>query len=387
MHIPFCASKCGYCDFYSFKATPKTHVAYMDALAKQLKEYSLAARDYIVDSVFVGGGTPTHIGTELLLELIKNIKGNFRLSKACEFTLEANPATLEPKGLKRLHKAGVNRLSIGLQSAHDSELRLLSRTHSFGDFEACHEEAQAAGFLDINIDLMYGIPGQTKKSFYETLKKAVSKKPTHISAYGLKIAPETPFGKNYETLQKLLPSEESEREMYFMCCELLERSGYAHYEISNFARGGHECRHNLKYWRCEPYLGFGPGAHSYFSNCRFSFKKDIREYVRNYNYDKSGLQKLDIFDLDKYSLFDEHTEIKPNERIGEYVMLGFRLSSGIDKSKFAKLFQMDFDTMYKEKLEPFLESGHIVKTDAGYAFSLEGMFVSNHILAKIVDFG
>ena len=358
----------------------------MDALIKQIKEYSSVAKHNLIDSVFIGGGTPTHIGTDLLLKLIKTIKGIFKLSKSCEFTIETNPATIDLKGLKKLYKAGVNRLSLGLQSAHDSELKLLSRRHTFEDFSECYENAKSAGFGNINVDLMYGIPGQSPKSFYESLKKVLQKKPPHISAYGLKIGPNTPFYKNYESLQKILPGEESERTMYFMCCELLEKNGYGHYEISNFAKNGYECRHNLKYWRCGEYLGFGAGAHSYFSNCRFSFKKDIREYVKNFNYNETKLQKVDIFDLEKYSLFDECAEIKPNERIGEYVMLGFRLKSGIDKIQFAKLFHMDFDAMYFKKIEPFIESGHIVKTEAGYAFSVEGMFVSNYILAKIVDF-
>ena len=351
-----------------------------------MREYSLAAKDNTIDSVFIGGGTPTHIGADMLLKVIKNIKGFFDLSKTAEFTVEANPKTIDLKGLKKLYKAGVNRLSIGLQSANDKELKLLSRIHNYGDFEACYENAKSAGFKNISVDVMYGIPSQTRKSFYETLKKTIILKPTHISAYGLKIEPNTLFHKNIEKIQKHMPSEDEEREMYFMCHELLTKNSYNQYEISNFAKSGHECRHNLKYWTCSEYIGLGTGAHSYFSNCRFSFKKDIREYVKNFNYDENKLQKVDIFDLDKYNLFDEHTIIKPNERIGEYIMLGFRLNSGIDKNKFAKLFNRDFDNMYYQKIAPFIDSGHIVATNAGYAFSLNGMFVSNYILSKIVDF-
>ena len=386
IHIPFCAAKCGYCDFYSVKAGEKTQDAYINALIKQMKEYSLPAQDNTVDTVFIGGGTPTHIGTENLLKIIKNIKSFFDLSRTLEFTVEANPKTIDLKGLKKLYKAGVNRLSIGLQSANDNELKLLSRIHNYNDFIECYENAKAAGFKNISVDVMYGIPTQTVKSFYNTLKKTVTLKPTHISAYGLKIEPNTVFYKNYEKIRKYLPSEDEEREMYFMCRELLAKNGYNQYEISNFARSGCECRHNLKYWNCSEYIGLGTGAHSYFSNCRFSFKKDIKEYVKNFSYDEARLQRVDIFDLEKYNLFDEHTEIKPNERIGEYIMLGLRLSSGIDKNKFAQLFYMDFDKMYFQKIIPFLESGHIVRTSEGYAFSPEGMFVSNYILGKILDF-
>ena len=386
IHIPFCAEKCGYCDFYSVKATEKTHEAYIDALIKQMKEYSLPAKDNLIDSVFIGGGTPTCIDINLLLNVIKNIKKYFVMSKILEFTIEANPKTIDLQGLKKLYKAGVNRLSIGLQSADDKELQVLSRIHNYDEFLECYENAKTAGFKNINVDVMYGIPTQTPKSFYGTLKKVILLKPAHISAYGLKIEPDTLFYKNYGQLQKYLPSEDDERTMYFMCYELLEKNGYNQYEISNFAKNGCECRHNLKYWTCSEYIGLGTGAHSYFSNCRFSFKKDIKEYVKNLNYDETKLQKMDMFDLEKYNLFDEHTEIKPNERIGEYIMLGFRLKSGIDKNKFAKLFYLDFDNLYYSKIAPFIDSGHIVKTDTGYALSVEGMFVSNYILSRIVDF-
>ena len=386
IHIPFCAAKCGYCDFYSVRAGEKIQDAYIDALIKQMKEYSLSTRDNTVDTVFIGGGTPTHIGTERLSKVIKNLKNFFDLSKTLEFTVEANPKTIDLNGLKKLYKAGVNRLSIGLQSADDKELKILSRIHNYGDFVECYENARSAGFKNISVDVMYGIPTQTTKSFYNTLRKVIQLKPEHISAYGLKIEPGTVFYKNYDKIQRYLPSEDDEREMYFMCLEVLARYGYNQYEISNFAKNGCECRHNLKYWTCSEYIGFGTGAHSYFSNCRFSFKKDIKEYIKNFNYDEDKLQRVDIFDLDKYNLFDEHTEIKPNERIGEYIMLSFRLNSGIDKNKFAKLFYMDFDNLYYKKIAPFIDSGHIIKTNEGYAFSPEGMFVSNYILSRIVDF-
>jgi len=386
VHIPFCAKKCGYCDFYSVRAGEKTHEAYIDALIKQMKEYSLTAKENLIDSVFIGGGTPTCIGTNLLLKIIKNLKNFYDISRNLEFTVEANPKTIDLKGLKKLYKAGVNRLSIGLQSAHDKELKLLSRIHNYNDFEECYSNAKTAGFTNISVDVMYGIPGQTLKSFYETLKKVVDFNPAHISAYGLKIEPGTVFYKNYDKIQKYLPSEEDERNMYLMCCEFLERNGYNQYEISNFAKKGGECRHNLKYWNCFEYIGLGTGAHSYFANCRFSFKKDIKEYLKSFNYDEIKLDKVDMFDLEKYNLFDEHAMIKPNERIGEYVMLGFRLKSGVDKNKFAKLFSREFDDMYYNKIAPFIKSGHIIDTGTGYALSREGMFVSNYILGKIIDF-
>lgn len=386
IHIPFCAGKCPYCDFYSVKAGEKTHTAYIDALIKQIKEYGLPAKGTPVDTVYIGGGTPTIISIELLLKIIKNINNSFELPKNPEFTIEANPATVDLKGLKKLKKAGVNRLSLGLQSAHDKELRVLSRKYSYEDFTECYNNAREAGFENISIDLMYGIPTQTVKSFYETLKRVVSLKPEHISAYGLKIEQGTPFHKNLDKIEEYLPSEDAEREMYFMCCDFLSKRGFNHYEISNFAKPGFESKHNLKYWTCSEYIGLGTGAHSYFGGSRFSFRKNVKDYIKNFDYDEEELGNIDIFDLDRYKLFDEYLEIKPNERIGEYIMLNFRLSAGINKNDFARLFLKDFDSLYYKKVEPFIYSGHIIKTLGGYAFSREGMFVSNYILSRIIEF-
>lgn len=393
IHVPFCAGKCPYCDFYSVKSGEKTHVAYTDALIKQMKEYNLPAKGSTVDSIYIGGGTPTVIGIERLSKIIKNINSNFELPKntefaSFEFTIEANPATIDLKGLKKLKKAGVNRLSLGLQSAHNKELRVLSRKYSYADFLECYENARAAGFDNISIDLMYGVPTQTAGSFYETLKSVAALEPEHISAYGLKIEPGTAFHKNFAQIQEYLPGEAEEREMYLVCCDFLStrRYKYNHYEISNFAKPGYECRHNLKYWTCGEYLGLGTSAHSYFSGSRFSFKKNIKEYIRSFDTDTDRLADIDIFDRQGYSLFDEYIEIKPNERIGEYIMLNFRLKAGINKSAFARLFLKNFDDLYYKKIEPFINSGHILQTPGGYAFSLDGMLVSNYILSRIVEF-
>ena len=391
IHVPFCAGKCPYCDFYSVKAGEKTRAAYVDALIKQMKEYSVPAKGTAVDTVYIGGGTPTVIGVDLLAKIIKNINNNFELPKkqdfvSFEFTVEVNPATIDLKGLKKLKKAGVNRLSLGLQSANDKELRVLSRKYKYADFIECYENARSAGFENISIDLMYGVPTQTVRSFYETLKRTAALAPEHISAYGLKIEPGTLFYNNLPKIQEYLPNEDTEREIYFMCCDFLNKRGYNQYEISNFAKPGYECRHNLKYWTCGEYIGLGTSAHSYFGGARFSFKKNIKEYIRCFDDNTDKLKDADIFDLDGYNLFDEYIEIKQNERIGEYIMLNFRLNAGINKNDFARLFLKDFDELYYKKIEPFIKSGHIIKTLGGYAFSREGMFVSNYILGRIIEF-
>ena len=392
IHVPFCAAKCPYCDFYSVKLSgakkAKVHADYAAALIKQMKEYGLPAKNTALtpDTVYIGGGTPTVIGGALLLKIIKNMKNSFELQNNAEFTIEANPATVDLKGLKKLKKAGVNRLSLGLQSVHNKELRALSRRYGFADFLECFKNARAAGFDNISIDVMYGAPTQTPASFYDTLKRVAAVDPEHISAYGLKIEPGTPFHKNIAQIRDYLPGESEQRDMYLRCCDFLGKRGYNHYEISNFAKPGYECRHNLKYWTCCEYLGLGTGAHSYFGGSRFSFKKSIKDYIRNFEADADKLKNVDMFDRDKYSLFEEYIEIEPNERIGEYIMLHLRLKAGINKNDFARLFLKDFDSLYYKKIEPFIGSGHIVQTLGGYAFSLEGMLVSNYILSRIIEF-
>ena len=376
IHIPFCASKCQYCDFYSIKtseADEKIHATYVDALIKQMQEYSSSAKGFDVDAVYIGGGTPTVIGVEQLLRSIKSINAHFNIAQNIEFSIEANPATIDLNGLKKLKEAGVNRLSVGLQSAHEQELKVLSRKHDYNGFLECFENAREAGFDNISVDLMYGLPTQTLASFRETLETVTNLAPEHISAYGLKIEPNTLFHKNIAQIELYLPNDDVWREMYLMCCDFLSNRGYHHYEISNFAKHGFECRHNLKYWTCGEYLGLGTGAHSYFGGNRFSFKKDIKEYIQN-------------FEMNVSNIFDEHVKIELNERIGEYIMLAFRLKAGINKNDFERLFLKDFDTMYYSQIEPFIRSGHIVKTLEGYALSLEGMLVSNYILSRIVEF-
>ena len=386
IHVPFCAGKCAYCDFYSVKAGAKVHAAYAGALAKQMQEYGLAAKGFAVGSIYIGGGTPTVIGAGLLAKIIKNMKGNFELARDAEFTVEANPASIDLKGLKKLRKAGANRLSLGLQSVHGRELRALSRKYKYADFLECYNSARAAGFDNISVDVMYGVPTQDAASFYESLERVASLAPEHISAYGLKIEPGTRFHANLAKIREYMPGEEAERDMYFMCCDFLEGCGYGQYEISNFARPGYECRHNLGYWTCGEYIGLGPGAHSYFAGSRFSFKRDVKEYISNFDGGADRLADVDVFDLGEYNLFDEYLELKPSERIGEYIMLNFRLRAGISKSEFARLFLRDFDDLYYLKVEPFIKSGHIAETQGGYAFTRAGMLVSNYILGRIVEF-
>jgi oxygen-independent coproporphyrinogen-3 oxidase len=338
-----------------------------------MEDYSESIENYTIDSVFIGGGTPTIIPKNLMLDLLDGIYDNFNITKDAEITLEANPATIDTGMLKKYRSEGVNRLSIGMQSSCDNELKALSRIHTFEDFEESFRAARKANFDNINIDLMYGIPEQTVASFKMTLESVCELKPEHISLYGLKIEDNTPFADKADTL--ILPNEDDEYAMYELAIKTLAQNGYAQYEISNFAIPGYECRHNLKYWNCMEYLGLGPAAHSYLNNCRFSFRRDIEHYM-------DAMEKVDA----DCNIIDECYNITPNERVGEYVMLRLRLNEGLNTEEFRELFNLNFDRMYGKYLKLYTENGFMLKRGSNYAFTTKGMYVSNYILSTMLDF-
>lgn len=372
VHIPFCKNKCAYCDFYSVTGNAD-YSKYTDALVLHMQDYSNSAKERIVDTVYIGGGTPTVLPKENMLDVLYGINRNFKLSKNCEFTIEANPATVNSSDLRKYKKYGVNRISFGMQSANDDELKALGRIHRFDDVIKSFKAAKSAGFENISADLMYGIPLQTSESLIDSISRLIKLGPTHISLYGLKIEEGTPFAKRKDSLN--LPDEDTEYNMYCAAVEFLAENGYKQYEISNFAKEGYESKHNLRYWNCEEYLGLGPGAHSYFNCNRFSFKKDISLYINALLHEHAEID-----------LTDEKYYISPSERVGEYIMLQLRLSKGINTVDFRTKFGLDFEQMYKKELKLYTDGGFMKKTPAGYAFTLKGMYVSSYILSSMLDF-
>lgn len=374
-HIPFCVSKCGYCDFYSLPQTDALfRQKYVHALINHMREYSVQTKGYTVTSVYFGGGTPTLLENEQIKLLMKNIKKYFSLSDNCEISMEANPGTADYEKFRVMRKSGINRLSLGVQSFNDAILSACGRIHTCDDVYAAVTAARKAGFENISIDLMFGLPGQTKADLLESLKRAFELEVEHISLYGLKIEEGTPFWEQRKLLA--LPDEDSESDMYFTAVGFMKQNGYMQYEISNFARKNHVCRHNLRYWNADEYIGFGAAAHSYFAGKRFSFKKNAKLYTDALCSENAAAE----------SIIDEYIDIPPSARIAEYVMLRFRLNKGIDKEKFKMRFGRDFDSVYYNRLRPFIQSGHIAETPKGYAFSPGGMYVSNYILSRVVDF-
>ena len=374
IHIPFCRTKCAYCDFYSFiPGNEEIYERYADALIKHMEAYRDAARDRMPDSVYIGGGTPTAMPIEQLLRIIKAVKRNFNLSKTTEFTVEVNPKTADIKTFRRLRRAGVNRISIGLQSADIQELRSLTRTHSRSDFEECFKDARAAKIQNISVDLMFGIPNQTVQSLLSSVDYLTRLHPDHISLYDLKIEEGTPLARIAQRLS--FPDEDTEFEMYKEAIRMLEKRGYKQYEISNFARPGKMSRHNLKYWNCEEYLGFGPGAYSYFNSTRFSFVRNIEAYIKGVNDPMSRL-----------NLTEGLEEISGRAQLGEYIMLRFRLNEGVSLSEVARRYGVDFSALYGKKAEKYIKYGYMERKGDMVFLTTAGMFISNYILSDLLSF-
>jgi oxygen-independent coproporphyrinogen-3 oxidase len=374
LHIPFCRSKCAYCDFFSLVPSNEDLVErYINALILHMHSYRTGAKDYAPDTVFIGGGTPTSIGTDMLLKLIRAVRRNFSVIRGAEWTVEANPATVDVAMLNRLRRAGVNRLSMGLQSANNNELAALSRIHRRQDFEASFRAARRARIGNINVDLMFGIPYQTRQSFLKTLRYVVHLGPEHVSLYDLMLEPGTQLYAQRQTLP--FPSEDEEVDMYLTAVDFLAQHGYAQYEISNFARPGYMCRHNLKYWNCEEYLGLGVAAHSFFMGNRFSFIRNLDRYMNGLEIPSSAIR-----------LTDQNDAVSPRERLGEYIMLRFRLAAGLNVREFARLFGVSFEQLYGRKMQPYIQGGYATYKNGVYALTPKGMFVSNYILSDILEF-
>lgn len=365
LHIPFCKSKCRYCDFCSFPhRDAETVEAYCRALESEIAEYGERFGAYTVNTVYFGGGTPTFLPAERLAALFETVTRHFSLSEDAEITTECNPATADEVGLVLLRRAGFNRLSIGAQSLDDRELRLLGRIHSAEDFRTTFAAARQAGFDNISADLMFGIPAQTRGTFARTLADMCALAPEHLSVYGLQIEEGTPFAAMRGELP--LPDEDTEREMYTDAVAFLAANGYGRYEISNFARPGRESRHNLCYWKRLDYLGMGLSACSCLGKERFSDTDDMAQYLAG--------NRLGTWE-----------KVSRHDCLCEAVMLEMRLECGCDFDALAERFGKDADR-YRNALAVYEKDGFVRKTASGYAFTDSGMSVSNTILADILDF-
>lgn len=380
IHIPFCIRKCLYCDFLSAPATDEMRARYLKCLSSEIERESHKYCAYKVRTVFVGGGTPSLLSGNEMKQLFECVKLNYDVAEDAEITAEVNPGTVDLRKLEGYYEAGINRLSIGLQSADNKELQCLGRIHSYEEFLQTYENAVKSGFNNVNIDLMSAIPGQTVESYQKTLKAVLSlnPSPTHISAYSLILEEGTPFGDNPPEL----PDEEIDREMYKITDEMLKDSGYHRYEISNYAKEGYECIHNKVYWKRGDYVGFGIGAASLVDNVRFHNIADIEEYM-------GQLEKYKEISLSELHLKEDIQSLSVEEQMEEYMFLGLRLTEGISEKDFFETFQKSIHEVYPGLIAKLKKQGLIIcepEDENGNRIKLSdfGLDVSNVVMAEFL---
>jgi len=365
VHIPFCVRKCQYCDFLSGPSDEETKDRYIEALLKEIRAAE-HTEDYEIVSVFIGGGTPSALKAEAIASIMRTLQEKFFFCEDAEVTIEANPGTVDLEKLTIYRNVGINRLSLGLQSTDAEELKLLGRIHSYEEFLKSYEWAREAGFSNINIDLMFAIPGQTGEAWRQHLYQVAELNPEHISAYSLIIEEGTPFAE-----QNLdLPDEDTEYQMYEDTAEILERYGYRQYEISNYAKQGYMCRHNAGYWQRLEYLGFGLGASSLYGGMRFSNTHQMQEYLTDSR--KPEQIRKDV------------TVLSRNEQIEEFMFLGLRMTEGISEKKFEENFNVRLMDIYGDILQKYEETGFMEHIETKWRLTRKGIHVSNHILADFL---
>ena len=369
IHIPFCRSKCDYCDFYSLAGREDRMDDYQKALIAQITESAPLARGYLVNSVYIGGGTPTWYGEKRLCELLRLINKKFKMAKDVEITMEANPDSVTEKGLRAMRRAGVNRVSLGMQSACDRELQDIHRPHTFQQVSAAVAAARKAKIKNLNLDLIFGLPGQTEDSWHETVEAALALSPEHLSCYGLTVEEGTPLAGRVARGERL-PDDDMQASLYLWTVERLAKAGYEQYEISNFAKPGCQSRHNLKYWMGREYMGFGAAAHSDFGGCRYAYVRDLEGYIRG------------VLDGDR--LLSESEMIPPRERSGEYLMLRLRTTLGIEEWEYRREFYMNFDPI-AVRLSEYEQKGWAVRVGRRWRLTPEGFLLSNRLIGEILE--
>ena len=373
VHIPFCVKKCSYCDFLSAPATEQTKEAYMAALFAEIGGRAKDYKDRIVTSVFIGGGTPSLLSGDSIRQLMEHIREGFSLAPDAEITMEVNPGTVTTEKLTAFYAAGINRLSIGMQSAQEQELKILGRIHDFDGFCQVYREAVEAGFTNINVDVMSGLPGQTLASYKDTLEKVLRLEPMpqHISAYSLIVEEGTPFAAMAGRGELPLPEEDTERAMYEETLEILAGYGFHRYEISNYALDGYECRHNVGYWIRRDYLGFGIGAASLIGNVRFQNGRDLNAYLAH-----------------PLACREEEQSLTTQEQMEETMFLGLRLIRGVSYTEFACCYGQTLEEVYGEVIARNEADGLLTvredETGRRLALTGRGLDVSNYVMAQFL---
>ena len=369
IHIPFCRSKCQYCDFYSVTTKEDRLLDdYLDAICEHIKEAGMLAPNYLVDTIYFGGGTPTFFGADGMAAILTAVRKNFDVARDAEITFEANPDSVSNRLLRRLRSEGFNRVSLGIQCDNDEILKKLGRPHNYAQAVTAVQRIRKMGFKNLSLDLMYGLPGQSLQDWERTLQNVLKLTPEHISCYGLKVEEGTPLYEYQEFCN--LADDDTQADMYLSAIEILRQHGYRQYEISNFCKRGNVSRHNLKYWNGGEYLGFGPDASSDFGGRRFAIIRDLQGYIDGIENGGQVLQDVQ--------------EVPPRERAGEYLMMRLRTVSGIDPKEYEKRYLLPFAPL-QAALEECRERGLAAKTfDGRWHLTPNGFLISNSIISDLL---
>ena len=402
IHTPFCVKKCAYCDFLSFPADTNTQIQYVHALLNEIRFYGERMGGYQVSTIYIGGGTPSWLEPELLVAIMDQVYNSFHVREDAEVSIECNPGTVTTAKLEAYRRAGINRLSIGLQSANNEELKVLGRIHTYEQFLKTYELARNAGYTNINIDLMSGLPRQSAESFADTLQRVIRLKPEHISAYSLIIEKGTPFYEKYKCdmvrqeagmKTEELPTEDDTYKMLKLTQRVLAKAGYERYEISNYAKPGYACRHNVGYWTRENYLGLGLGAASLIDNVRYSNTRELYEYIEICR--KLTFLPPEVFapeegmDAPERGWFGSnlHTEaavVNRKAQMEEFMFLGLRMTEGISRNEFEANFGMPIEAAYVQVL-PDLQAQKLIEKREGRVYLTDrGMDVANYVMAQFL---
>lgn len=374
LHIPFCKQKCNYCDFVSFSDKCEKIESYIECLEKEINKFDFS--NFMVTTIYIGGGTPSFINSKYIKLIMNTLYNKIDINKnkkdKLEITIEVNPGTVTKEKLQDYKEAGINRLSIGLQTSQDRLLKQIGRVHSYQEFIETYQSAKEVGFENINIDLMLGLPNQTLKDLKESLNKIIELNPNHISVYSLILEEGTKLFNQIENNEFKLPDEESERNMYWYVKNMLELNEYNHYEISNFSKKGKESKHNLNCWNQKEYIGFGVAAHSYLYNTRFSNTNNLEDYINNINNNE----------FKKNIRIEEEQNKEDQEK--EYMMLGFRKIDGVNISKFKEKFIDNPIFIYKDKLNKLVEEGLIEIDLNNIRLTSKGIDFANLVFEEFV---
>ncbi len=370
LHIPYCLHKCGYCDFNSHNINEAEMEAYVQALLREIEQAAKGVRKRRVATIFFGGGTPTTLPFTDLARILNACHRHFQVDPQAEITCEANPATIPQTDLAQLREAGFNRLSIGVQSFDPDELKRLERVHSVDEVYLTVERARQAGFDNLSLDLMFALPGQTVERWQDNLQKAIDLQPDHISAYNLTIEPDTAFYKQQTQGRLQMPPDDFQRELFEITLETLTTAGYEHYEISNYAQPGRQCRHNLNYWVNGEYIGLGAGASSTFKGERYKNENLPARYIARINETQTAVESRETPDR--------------RQRMGEAVMLGLRLKAGLSLFQFKNQFGISFHEAFGEIVER-LEKMELLEISRDRAsLTLEGLFLADSVIVEFI---